>query len=180
MENMAMLSTDMDNSSDKTLLVSETDSSSLHTPSTVSRTMNQFKFGQDHYSENAMLFVVISATMGTISSFCASATVKLVTTQIQSFGESAGPWILLAIFLVAVFSSMHFLNRGLESGQALMVVPGFHPQHHASHDLLPSVSAYIHLSFANGNSIFHQWHDFCWTWGHGDALEGNEVRPRPA
>jgi hypothetical protein len=87
--------------------------------------MRQLGFGQDHYSEKAMLFVVIAATMGTISSFCASATVKLVTTQIRAFGESAGPWILLAIFLVAVLSSMHYLNRGLESGQALLVVPGF-------------------------------------------------------
>ena len=61
----------------------------------------------------------------TISSFCASAAVKLVTTHISEFGTSLGPWILVAVFLVAVFSSMHFLNRGLASGQALMVVPGF-------------------------------------------------------
>lgn len=98
---------------------------SSHMPSQLPRPVRQLGFGQDHYSERAMLFVTISASMGTISSFCASATVKLVTTHIRAFGESIGPWILVAVFLMAVLSSMHYLNRGLESGQALLVVPGF-------------------------------------------------------
>ena len=127
MDNMVMSSSHSRSSSGTSLLDSKGggESRSSRTPATLLRPMRQLGFGQDHYSEKAMLFVVIAATMGTISSFCASATVKLVTTQMRAFGESADPWILLAIFLVAVLSSMHYLNRGLESGQALMVVPGF-------------------------------------------------------
>ena len=82
-------------------------------------------FGEEHYSDRAMLFVTIATTMGCMSSFCASATVKLVTMHLHSFGQSLGPWIVLAVFIVAIVGSMHYLNRGLESGQALLVVPGF-------------------------------------------------------
>jgi hypothetical protein len=79
----------------------------------------------EQYSDRAMLFVTISACMGCISSFCASVTVKLLTVEIQSFGTSVSPWIVLAIFVVAICMSMHYLNRGLQSGQALLVVPGY-------------------------------------------------------
>lgn len=97
--------------------------------STQSSTSSMFrkKIGETvvQYSDRAMLFVTISACMGCISSFCASVIVKLLTVEISSFGSSVAPWVVLGIFLIAICMSMHYLNRGLQSGQALLVVPGY-------------------------------------------------------